>query len=383
MSNQWDDWDDWEDWQDWGEPNRYGFYGLNCKNRPSGTGTTHSNRREARRNLQWDNLTKAVPDTEETLASQAAALEKAAEKAKKKLEEMKKKREEEEEEEEAEEASSSTNVNYRGKKKKQRPKSTKKAALEKAAGSALEKAKGDEPALEKAEAEGTIRRGRRAKHGQKELLMEKEEEEELPLEKGKKTKQEQDVSLEKGTKTEKKSLEKDPQGVVLKPAAKNPPKAKLVPAEKPLEKGKEEKAICVVDWHHTLEVRDMVPESHIKALRGLVKATKEVHIVSYVESEKRERQVKKDARDFLPKDLFEQLKVHCTWKRTGPGGKKEVCKYLGASVIFDDSPEVAQECLQGGLMVFAICTKWCRHGDMPQSMVFSDFAEAVEAYLEI
>ena len=127
----------------------------------------------------------------------------------------------------------------------------------------------------------------------------------------------------------------------------------------------------------------MVPESHIKALRGLVKATKEVHIVSYVESEKRERQVKKDARDFLPKDLFEQLKVHCTWKRTGPGGKKEVCKYLGASVIFDDSPEVAQECLQGGLMVFAICTKWCRHGDMPQSMVFSDFAEAVEAYLEI
>ena len=91
MSNQWDDWDDWEDWQDWGEPNRYGFYGLNCKNRPSGTGTTHSNRREARRNLQWDNLTKAVPDTEETLASQAAALEKAAEKAKKKLEEMKKK----------------------------------------------------------------------------------------------------------------------------------------------------------------------------------------------------------------------------------------------------------------------------------------------------
>ena len=113
MSNQWDDWDDWEDWQDWGEPNRYGFYGLNCKNRPSGTGTTHSNRREARRNLQWDNLTKAVPDTEETLASQAAALEKAAEKAKKKLEEMKKKREEEE-------------VNYRGKKTSRGPSPPKK-----------------------------------------------------------------------------------------------------------------------------------------------------------------------------------------------------------------------------------------------------------------
>ena len=85
-------WEDWEDWQDWGEPNRYGYYGLNCKNRPSGTGTTHSNRREQRRYLQWENLTKATPDTEESLASQAAALEKAAAKAKKKLEEMKKKR---------------------------------------------------------------------------------------------------------------------------------------------------------------------------------------------------------------------------------------------------------------------------------------------------
>ena len=115
-------WEDWEDWQDWGEPNRYGYYGLNCKNRPSGTGTTHSNRREQRRSLQWENLTKATPDTEESLASQAAALEKAAAKAKKKLEEMKKKKEEEEEEEEDEDddmsSSSKPNVNYRKGKKK-------------------------------------------------------------------------------------------------------------------------------------------------------------------------------------------------------------------------------------------------------------------------
>ena len=166
-------WEDWEDWQDWGEPNRYGYYGLNCKNRPSGTGTTHSNRREQRRSLQWENLTKATPDTEESLASQAAALEKAAAKAKKKLEEMKKKKEEEEEEEEEDEdddmsSSSKSNVNYRnGKKKKPRP------------GGALEKV--PESALGKADS--TIRRGRGAKHGQKELLLE-----ESPLEKGAKNK---------------------------------------------------------------------------------------------------------------------------------------------------------------------------------------------------
>ena len=93
QQDAWDDWEDWEDWQgweSWGQPNRWGLYGLNCKNRPSGTGTTHSNRREQRRHLQWDSLTRATPDTEESLASQAAALEKAAEKAKQKLEEMKK-----------------------------------------------------------------------------------------------------------------------------------------------------------------------------------------------------------------------------------------------------------------------------------------------------
>ena len=389
-------WEDWEDWQDWGEPNRYGYYGLNCKNRPSGTGTTHSNRREQRRSLQWENLTKATPDTEESLASQAAALEKAAAKAKKKLEEMKKKKEEEEEEDEDDDMSSSSksNVNYRkGKKKKPRP------------GGALEKV--PESALGKADS--TIRRGRRAKHGQKELLLE-----ESPLEKGHKTKQEQDEPLEKDPKAPKKSLEKDckggsaqpaakslekdskadsaepasgslekdPKGVCLKPASKNPPKAKLV-AAKPLEKGKKHKAICVVDWHNTLEIKDQVPESHIQALRQLCKECHQVHIVSYVESAKREKQVTQDAWDFLPRDLYHQVQVHCTYQRTGPGGKFNSCLNLGATVIFDDSTEVAKECMQNGLMVYAICTKWCKHGDLPQSLVFNNFAEAVEAYLDI
>ena len=80
---------------------------------------------------------------------QAAALEKAG---KAKAEEMKKKREEEED---YQTASSSTQCNYK-KKSKRRPKMP-KAALEKAAG----------PALEKATPEGQVRRGRRAENGQK------------------------------------------------------------------------------------------------------------------------------------------------------------------------------------------------------------------------
>ena len=126
-----------------------------------------------------------------------------------------------------------------------------------------------------------------------------------------------------------------------------------------------------------------MPEDHIQALRKLCKECKEVHIVSYVESMKREWQVKQDAWNFLPTDLYNQVQIHCTWKRTGLGGKLWASKRLGATVIFDDSPEVCRECLQDGMMVHAICTKWCRHGDLPQSLVFNTFAEAVEAYLDI
>ena len=111
MADQWG----WENWEERGAPNRYGYYGLNCKNKPSGTGTTHSNRKAQRAHLQWSNLPTAEPDTEESLLEQAAALDKAAKKAKAKVEELKKKREEEEEDEEdTQEASSSSTVNYRG-----------------------------------------------------------------------------------------------------------------------------------------------------------------------------------------------------------------------------------------------------------------------------
>ena len=130
-------------------------------------------------------------------------------------------------------------------------------------------------------------------------------------------------------------------------------------------------------------MKDAVPEENIQALRKLCKDSREGHIVSDVESMKRERQVKQDAWNFLPTDLYNQIQIHCTWKRTELGGKLWSCKRLGATVIFDDSPEVCRECLQDGMMVHAICTKWCRHGDLPQSLVFNTFAEAVEAYLDI
>jgi len=65
-----------------GPPTRYGYYGLNCKNKPSGSGTTHSNRNAQTAHKQWSNLIIARPDAEESLVEQAAALEKAAKRQK-------------------------------------------------------------------------------------------------------------------------------------------------------------------------------------------------------------------------------------------------------------------------------------------------------------
>ena len=70
------EWDGWE-WK----PNRYGFYGFNCKNKPSVSGTTHSNRKEARKHLQWEWLTgQDHPGSKKSLEKHKAELEKALEK---------------------------------------------------------------------------------------------------------------------------------------------------------------------------------------------------------------------------------------------------------------------------------------------------------------
>ena len=67
--------------------------------RASRSSTTHANRREMRRQKQWEYLEQADP--EEDLEQHLEALEKAKAKAEKKLKELKQKKQEEEEEEES------------------------------------------------------------------------------------------------------------------------------------------------------------------------------------------------------------------------------------------------------------------------------------------
>ena len=71
------------------KPNKWGYEGWKCKWKPSGSGTTHANRRAQRKHLQWEELEVKEPDTEEAVEDHVNALEKAAKKARERLEELK------------------------------------------------------------------------------------------------------------------------------------------------------------------------------------------------------------------------------------------------------------------------------------------------------
>lgn len=77
-------------------------------------------------------------------------------------------------------------------------------------------------------------------------------------------------------------------------------KVKSLEKDKPLEKGKvpvhltpAPRKVAVVDWRETLEVENEIPTANLVALEQLLQVA-EVHIVSYVETVKRQRQLLQD-----------------------------------------------------------------------------------------
>ena len=385
----------------WGQPNRYGYYGLNCKMRPAGAGTTHSNRREARKALPWEYLEEEDP--EENLENHLKALEKAQQRAKQRLEELKKKKEEEEYTYTYSSSSSQESKRSRSRAASKAP--PKQAALEKVA-----PASSSQATLEKVAPEGEVRRTRKAKDGSKEKpLKVKEDEDAQSLEKDTKegkslkkdpAKSQQDVqrgkSLEKDTGTSSKiaskSLEKDT-GTSSKDASKSLGKdtgTSSKDASKPLEKGSSpgvvlkpapKMPVLVVDWHHTLEVNDQIPAANMAALEKVAMIA-DVHILSYVASWTREEAVKKDFAAMIPLHIQRRLVgMHTCWQRTGKGGKLSWCEWLGADAIMDDDNEIIQECKKS-LDCYAICGPKGKHHNLPAHMVWKSFAEAVEVFLE-
>ena len=370
-------------------PNKWGYQGFNCKWLPSGSGTTHANRREQRRQKQWDWMAQHQPDSEASLAEQAAALEKAALKAKQKLEELQEKKREAAQQEEEESYSY-----YSPSPPKKQPK---KGRSKK--GTSLEK-----------DRSLSVRRTRTAKHGQKESLLEvKEEEDEKDGQAlGKATSSEKATSsamADHGQKDEKmpeKPLEKGEKAVQKDKKEEEEKKEEatssvtLTPAKKFLEEeGKEalEKAkvgitlrprmpkrVVVVDWHNSLEKEDTVPEAHQESLEKLIQVA-EVHILSYVASRERMAQVHQDVKNMVR--CKDQLAgVHTCWQKVGYEGKAAYCHWLKAEAIFDDDEKICQDCFGKGIRTFALMTGKTHHNDLPSGNVYRDFPEAVQEYLD-
>ena len=83
-------------------------------------------------------------------------------------------------------------------------------------------------------------------------------------------------------------------------------------------------------------------------------------------------------------DLWKRVSsINCCFERIGKDGKASWCKWLGATVIMDDCNEIILDCQREGLMCFAIVSRHGRHGNLPVGVIYDDFAQAVDCFLEL
>lgn len=187
-------------------------------------------------------------------------------------------------------------------------------------------------------------------------------------------------ALEKGSsvRPEKKQAAKQPLSKGTASSSKD--------AQEPLSKGtssssKEGRAgkVCV-DWHNTLEVGGSVPAENLEALIQLHEAGYKIIICSWC-FVKRDKEVRAGAARL--KGPWGNLEVHTTQIRTGPGGKADLAKGWGCTVIFDDAADICEECVNEGLLTYPINSKYEKHQWAIQEDRdrYDSFAQAVENFL--
>ena len=131
--------------------------------------------------------------------------------------------------------------------------------------------------------------------------------------------------------------------------------------------------IVVIDWHNTLEKNNVVTAAALTGLEQLLDHCT-VHILSFVQTWSRQQAVYWDTQQMLPSQVYRRLAgIHTCWQWV---------KYLGGECIFDDAPEIIDECRGAGIRCYAICSRHCQHNSLPSSMVFTNFGDAAGAYLD-
>ena len=371
----------------------------NKKGKPAGTGTTTPARQAARQGRQWSVLEQCDPGSVDCLEKHTADLKKALEKAEKKLRVEKKRV------------------------RKEARLGKRAAALEKAVPPSAKRGATPKPGAKPSSAAQIVaqhqqrvrelreklqqklgRSGLRSRsasvdptaRGSLEKVAEEEEEEVEPEEEEEDDEEgEEEEEFEEDEPHEEPEKDEDVDMEALGKAEKV-----LEKAEKPTwanrlkrlrqpgggeEVGNLEKSPLLVDWHLTLEVDGEVPVENKEACLKLWTAGYDIVLCSYVNSTWRQEEVLR-AMDSLEKELqkkdasFKFLGKETVRYKVGYEGKCAVAWKRYCIAAFDDQPAMLKECLQYGIYVYPICTRWEEHLWADHS--YSSFADAAEEFLD-
>lgn len=352
---------------------------VNKKRRPKGSGTTTPGRTEQRAKKQWSYLENADPSSKKCLEKHKKALEEAMKRCEAQLASVSS-------------SSSSSSLSSSSSDEEQ-------GALEKAPQQAgtLKKVAKKKPARRSSAAAAPARAAskRRGKQGPRKMAVEEGslgvdntakslEKDKGPEQPAPTLEKEGDAAalevlekaVEEGTWTlVENRWKKDPKGKKTKQNSLEKEEAPLQGQglEKPLPK----KPVVVVDWHNTLEKDDDVSGDNLKMLSSLMEKC-QVHILSYVQSTKRENEVLANMWRLPQRPNLHGMST--TWVQTGRGGKCDLAWRQGAIAIFDDSPAIIKECKEWGLEVYAIQTRKEAHAYLGKGEVFATFADAARAF---
>ena len=111
-----------------------------------------------------------------------------------------------------------------------------------------------------------------------------------------------------------------------------------------------------IDYHHTLEVHNYIPDSHIAAVNALVQKGYQVFLCSFAYPRR-----EKEVRDHLRKVDIPWTALKFTRQRCGPEGKAAWMEKNNIGHLFDDNREFCEEAESMGINVWPIITRWQDH----------------------
>ena len=115
-----------------------------------------------------------------------------------------------------------------------------------------------------------------------------------------------------------------------------------------------------IDWHNTLQKEQDLTVHHVdrQALKLLQDKGYYLILLSYA-GKKRAKEVMEELEKQDLMGFFQ--KIRFTWKKCGHQGKAEYCRANAIDYLFDDSPEIIEECHLRKVYTYNMHTRWYQH----------------------